>query len=208
MRARFSYSLGLGLIALGLVIFFSGCRVPCPRHGVIFRGDWSLEINRIPWMSGREQVEYQQPSLPCDSCSDGSCEAKSSPGVAQVCNDTVCVPGRCKPTIDCLAKPCVAKASPALHHAQMARAPTGGGNMRFLPVPTRPVFSPRTDAPGSIIEVPVPAGNSDSFSRAPSLKLQVPGEETSSITTNPEVVPPPPGSAPMPKPKPPTDNAQ
>ena len=200
MRARLLYGFGLGLIGLGLLTSFSGCHMPNPRHGLVFRGDWTLELNRVPWMADRGLGEYQQPCAPCDVSGQGGCvKAKPSPGL----EETACVRQQCKPPMGCLAKPCIAKSCPALHSSHSGGPPMGGGSPRFFPVPTKPVFSPRVDAANSIIEVPVSDAQSDSFASAPSLKLQDPGGEGNPPAINPEVVPPPPGSKPLPNPIPP-----
>lgn len=216
MRARFLYGLGLGLVALGLLTSFAGCHAPNPRHGFIFRGDWSLELNRIPWMAGRGADGYQQPSAPCDygpnlddSCQSDTCQTMISPDMTQICTDNTCVVRKCNPAIKCLAKPCIAKSSPAFHQPQLARTPSGGGNSRFLPVPTRPVFSRRTDGTNSIVEMPIAAEQADVFNSSPTLKLQIPEEDTKphnkaateqipNLKPVPslEVLPPPPASKP------------
>ncbi len=84
----------------------------------------------------------------------------------------------------------------------------GGGSARFFPVPTKPAFSPRVDAANSIVEVPISNEQSDSFASAPSLKLQEPSDEANPPAINPEVVPPPSGSKPLPKPIPPNTDSQ
>ncbi|MEA1950422.1 MAG: hypothetical protein U9N87_03500, partial [Planctomycetota bacterium] len=63
--------------------------------------------------------------------------------------------------------------------------------------------SPRTDTANTIVEVPIAAEQSDSFTSAPSLKLQDPGGEADPPAIDPEIVPSPPGSKPLPKPTPP-----
>ena len=53
--------IGVVVIACCLLPTAVGCmRLPI-RHGMIVKGDWSLELNRIPWMKARDNV-YQQPS--------------------------------------------------------------------------------------------------------------------------------------------------
>jgi hypothetical protein len=39
----------------------AGCLHLPVRHGMILKGDWSLEMNRIPWLKGRDNT-YQEPS--------------------------------------------------------------------------------------------------------------------------------------------------
>ena len=200
MRARFLYGFGLGLVGLGLLTSFAGCHVPNPRHGLIFRGDWSLEINRIPWMAQRGGDGYQQPSVPCDpwsiegdSCQSFTGKVKILPETPEICNDIACVADKCNSAVNCLAEPSTTKASPARHYPQLARPPTGGGNSRFLPVPTRPVFKPRAvSLPGggtnSIVEMPISVEQVDLFASQPQLKLQYPDEAANSLSPSPKVI--------------------
>ncbi len=170
VRTRFLYGLGLGLIGLGLLTSLGGCHVPNPRHGIIFRGDWTLELNRVPWMAERGGDSYQQPSTPCDSCPSvgDSCQSERSkanmaPGISEVCDGD-----NCNPALHCVVKPCLSQSFPAPYPPQMSKAPSGGGHSRFFPVPTRPAFSrravgPRGGGTNSIGQVPIPVGQSGSL---------------------------------------------
>ncbi len=190
MRARFLHDLGLGLVALGLLTFLGGCHAPNPRHGIIFRGDWSLELNRIPWMAERGGDGYQQPSEPCDSrasmddsCQNEACKAKMAPGITEACDYDTFVAHKFNPRLRCLVKPCFAQSSSAIHPPYMPSVPSGGGNSRFFPVPTRPVFSPRGGGPqgngtNSIGQVPIPASQLDSLNISPSRSITPPDETT------------------------------
>lgn len=131
--------LGLGLICMGLFATFGGCCVPQAGHGFVIHGDWSLELNRIPWMAERG-AGYQEPAATCDPCQaecPGDCALSKSGN----------------PTIKCLSKPGFAEAAPATHSAATA----GAGRSRFFPVPTRPVFSKRGGSLATIKEMLVPS---------------------------------------------------
>lgn len=169
MRARFLYGLGLSLIGFGLLTSLSGCLAPNPRHGLIIRGDWSLELNRVPWTAKRGADGYQQHCTACDCSTNASdsCQGEvcvedmtscmDDPCDDSACDDLACTVQKCHPAMRCLAKPCIAKASPALHSPQPARTPSGGGHSRFFPVPTRPAFSPRGGDENSIRLTPIPS---------------------------------------------------
>ena len=63
-------NLATGASLLGLVLLASatllGCACQRARHGVILRGQWSLELNRVPWISSR-------PVCDCDSGQSHDC---------------------------------------------------------------------------------------------------------------------------------------
>lgn len=142
VRARSFRSLGLGLICLGLFTTLGGCCVPRAGRGFIIHGDWSLELNRIPWMAERG-AGYQELAATCDPCQaecPGDCALSKSGN----------------PTIKCLSKPGFAEAAPAAHSAATAASAAGAGRSRFFPVPTRPVFSKRGGSLGAIKETLVP----------------------------------------------------
>ena len=205
MRARFLYGLGLGLIGLGLLTSLGGCHVPNPRHGIVFRGDWTLELNRVPWMAERVGGSYQQPSTSCDSC-----QSETNIGRSEVCDDDMCIAQNCNPGLGCLVKPCLSQSLPA---PQMSNAPTGGGHSRFFPVPTRPAFSRRAAVPrgggtNSIGQVSISDGQPGSLTISPSLSLPNP-DETANLPgprlkriPGPEIVSPPTESNPAPTPGP------
>jgi hypothetical protein len=134
----------VGRIILGglLLVAFSGCGCwPRPRHGVIIRGDWSLELNRIPWLASRDDT-YQEPfSVVADCATDcpqtgeasaglttgGPPAARPSPG------ETSCRTRRCR---TCGQLTCAGPVQPNGAKEEYLHS-------RFHPVPTRPVFSTR-----------------------------------------------------------------
>lgn len=145
MRARYLRALGRGLICTGLMIFLWGCSVPRPQHGFIIRGDWSLELNRIPWMADRG-IEYQNAAENCDCCPDD-------------CAGTNCSNGRnaagCRHAAAaiCANKPGLGGSSPASDTILVSDQ--SGSRGRFFPVPTRPAFSKHDFARSGLEEVRV-----------------------------------------------------
>jgi len=129
----------VGLVAVGccLILVMNGCGFTRPRHGLILRGDWSLEMNRIPWIAQRN-LDYQQP-VTGDCIESGVCGETPPQGEACAvpCGEAAsCAPrGRCK-------------AGPKMQDACVDYL----NHPRFHPVPTKPVFSPRE--PGSLSPVP------------------------------------------------------
>ena len=53
--------IGIFVVACCLLPTTVGCMRFPVRHGMIVKGDWSLEMNRIPWMKSRDNA-YQQTS--------------------------------------------------------------------------------------------------------------------------------------------------
>src|SRR5512139_544171 len=66
----------LAWIAVGCLLLpgWLGCVWPVDRHGVILRGDWSLELNRVPWLGCPRPA-----STACyeSECSTASCATPS-----------------------------------------------------------------------------------------------------------------------------------
>ena len=103
-----------------------GCmRLPI-RHGMIVKGDWSLEMNRIPWMKGRGD-DYQQPS---------ECGMATSVCATEVDSPFVAGAPQLATRAHCGAPGCGSSAQ--------NQAVSYHNHARFHPVPTRSVFS--TDA--------------------------------------------------------------
>jgi len=116
------------VIACCLLPTTVGCmRLPV-RHGVIVKGDWSLELNRIPWLKGRDNV-YQQPHV-CETPQNVCATEIDSPFVTNSARissplSTVC---------HCGNAGCGAAAQCESTVGYQAHA-------RFHPVPTRSVFA-------------------------------------------------------------------
>ena len=150
--------IGMVLIGSSLVVVNLGCR-PNQRHGLILRGDWSLECNRTPWLSGRETTIQEssgggqgcggqgcvntlgeefggQPAFPTEApvLIEGQQTGHMSPGVPGTCNHC----GRAT-FVNRACRTCG-------KHGRSANAEVGYYNHpRFHPVPTRPVFAPRAN---------------------------------------------------------------
>ena len=155
-----------------LTLLLSGCWHVNPRHGLILRGDWSFEVNRIPWMASHNDC-YQEPMAPpCLGPGGGP------GGGPEGCDATPCEARGCGP------KACKLRPQGGCADAAQGDACVDYGNHpRFHPVPTKPVFSPR--GPG-LSGVPTsPPGN----------YCPVPGRFHGATIPEPEVIP-----APKPKP--------
>ena len=141
MDWRTRTGVGLALLAGGLLLASSGCTCYRPRHGFVLRGDWSLELNRVPWVGSRAKCD-QDCGEACSQCTASGCEtegdAGSQPAPARqplgsrlfpfrgVCR--TCGSGRCGD-------------SPGRPDGQVGYH----NHPRFHPVPTQPVFSPRPE---------------------------------------------------------------
>ncbi len=123
------------VLILGLLITSVGCGMCNPRHGMILRGDWSLELNRVPWLNSRTQ-NYDETGG--DSCPAGMA-VEPVPSAAAAAAPVSCLssigrgcPSRGLGCRTCAPPGAADSTSPA---QQLAYS-------RFHPVPTRPVFTP------------------------------------------------------------------
>lgn len=163
------------IVGCCLLVADSGCCWQRPRHGVIVRGDFALELNRIPWMTGRGE------QYPHADCGEAEC--------AEACEP--CLSGGCK-------RPCAGGEEAA---AKPVAAAGCCNQPRFFPVPTRPVFSARADfscppVPPGVIRQPegLPgAGGAMPIEVCPPRSVP-----SGSGTAEPELVPTPPGEKPSP----------
>lgn len=130
------------LVTAAVLVSGSGCGLYNPRHGMILRGDWSLELNRVPWLNSRTQ-SYDEVGEGCSApgmlleppAAPGSCANASG---APVPCPTQAVAHRCPPApLRCLA-------CERSHFASATPPPQQVAHSRFHPVPTRPVFTPWT----------------------------------------------------------------
>ncbi len=133
------------VLMLVAVLAAGGCAWPCrPHYGFILRGDWSLELNRLPWIescgsgadcaaAGSESIPAPAPEplpeLPADA---GSAHVDASQAACASCARVRqlawwlrCWRGGCGQTAD----------APG--------SAVAWGHSKFHPVPTRPVFWPR-----------------------------------------------------------------
>jgi hypothetical protein len=115
------------LMAACVLACGSGCGVCNPRHGTIIRGNWSLECNRVPWLT----------SSPLGN-GEGGCatDVMAPAGTGEVGVPVACAPDACPP--GAMACHTCAHAGPT----GPAPPPQQMGHSRFHPVPTRPVFTP------------------------------------------------------------------
>ena len=135
-----------------LILACSGCRYPNPRHGVIVSGDFSLELNRIPWMK-RRGTEYQGCAAQDDGYATG---CRPQPGYGADSTPEAFPGGPAQPDGDVPAAPHMPDTSammPAGDPYQLCRGlgsrlPLGAGIVagrvapaRLHPVPVQPVFS-------------------------------------------------------------------
>ncbi len=160
-----------------------GCRYR-PRHGLILRGDWSLECNRKPWLTGTNTT-HQETSGSAQGCGSGSengFESYPTPAPMSAGEDQV---GYASPSGEGLCGQCGSSLPANLacrtcgHHRQNAAAEVGYYNHpRFHPVPTRPVFSPRTDeamvAGGQVMPVQAQTPSAQPIPAAPQIRLAPP----------------------------------
>jgi len=163
-----------------LMVGTSGCWYCRPRHGFIVRGDWSLELNRVPWLVSRSDA-HEECSVSGGDCLGGwvseeevsGCEASGSPTPAPVPADAIsCCPQEgkqgCRLCSRCGQALCGGPVQPA-------GATDPYIHPRFHPVPTRPVFSrredclPGTEANAGLQEGGVSVSTGDS-GRAPSVE--------------------------------------
>lgn len=148
----------VALICLGycLVLACSGCAYQRPRHGFIVRGDWSLELNRVPWLKGRPTV-CQECSGPGEECTPAcrpvpGCEealpakpAEEAPSPGQADSQIPWPPETDEASAaaapgdrEGICSTCGGRGLPLLAGV----VPAGYIHPRFHPVPLQPVFYP------------------------------------------------------------------
>ena len=142
----------LALIALAAATSVGCC---CIRKGLVLRGDWSLELNRVPHMRSNGPAYDADCSAPsCTSCTSGNC----------TCGDCLSSAGRQEfGMVDGAGGRCLVHRGRMVGGAEggyygeggeYGDAYAGGENYvqhdpaapafsRFHPVPTRPVFEPQ-----------------------------------------------------------------
>lgn len=136
---------GLAIWALALsVSAFAGC---CNPKGFILRGDWSVEMNRLPWLAGHG-AEYEAASdEECDDPREAARKRHSARGEEIKTPQPDKEPAQASPGV-----PAPAEHQPGEHPPgeieEEADHPDGdeqasavmAAPVRFHPVPTRPVF--------------------------------------------------------------------
>ncbi|MBA4020137.1 MAG: hypothetical protein C0483_23495 [Pirellula sp.] len=157
MKLLHSRRYALALIALAAVASVGCC---CTRKGLVLRGDWSLELNRVPHMRSNGPTYDADCAAPsCTSCTSGSC----------TCGDALSAAGGQEfGAVDGGGSRCLVQRGRMVggaggeyfdegHGGAYGDAYAGGENgenyvqhdpaapafSRFHPVPTRPVFEPQ-----------------------------------------------------------------
>lgn len=144
----------IAVFGFALAAACTGCLTP---KGFILRGDWSVEMNRLPWMAGHG-AEYET----CDESGDRD----------ESCDHDHAGPGNeRKPPLPLDSSP-EEPVAPGLHepdddradasHASAALAPAP----RFHPVPTRPVLESRGKRRVAAADIPERGTTDDSTSEA------------------------------------------
>ncbi len=152
-------------LAIGcwLIASTTGCLYLPARHGIILHGDWSLEMNRIPWMKGR--TTYQDPAGSVVGTVPGTMEIDDPFGATspEVCTTGPPAEAVCQtrpPLGSRLRLPCIIPTcrQARCDHVRPVAGPTPYDNHpRFHPVPSGPVFfsqgAPGTPSPAPSIPV-------------------------------------------------------
>jgi len=176
---------GPAIIGCCLLVTCLGCCCPRPRHGLILRGDWSLELNRLPWLKGRgdayQECSYQEVESAGSCGSSGVLPTKAQP-IANRPGHSACRSSTCG----------VCSNSAAGTGPDSSAVLTGYHNHpRFHSVPTQPVFLPRPDRV-SMIE----AGTAPELHRAPIPEgAEQPPIHPTPPAPEPEVIPAPPAGS-------------
>lgn len=140
MDGGFGRRLGLAAAVCSLLVCTTGCW-PRARHGLVLRGDWSLELNRAPWLANRSE-SYQEASPDCVPTLQGTAagvDCAPATGCGPVpplqgpapADQAACMlPGRPGPRLRCASS----------GQPTAAAAPAYYNHPRFHPVPNQPVF--------------------------------------------------------------------
>jgi len=125
--------------------FATGCSCSCCRKGIVLRGDWSLEMNRVQNL----KTNSPQYSGDCDACGDFGCTEGMPSGCADGCTSD-CTHGAMLGGGGCRAGLSNHRGSEHYNgyhegaggHMPEPPQPTAAAQTRFHPVPTKPVFEP------------------------------------------------------------------
>jgi len=173
---------GRVMVVCLLMVGTSGCYFRRPRHGFILRGDWSLELNRVPWLVSRTDA-HEECSVSGVDCV-GGCVSEVEVSGCEACGSPTPAPApapadasSCCPQDGKEGSRFCSRCGQALcgGPVQPAAATDPYVHPRFHPVPTRPVFSPREDClPGTEADVSVQEGavrvSTGSSRRPPSME--------------------------------------
>jgi len=115
------------------------CSAGCiPGRGYLLRGDWSMELNRVPWIGSRTEAYDEKGAGRSDVLM--GCESPL-PGTVGGCGP--CGTGMGPGAVQGV-QPAAPAASPTTGPGAGELGDAGVGPGRFHPVPTQPVFSRRT----------------------------------------------------------------
>ncbi|GAB6164189.1 hypothetical protein JCM19992_01890 [Thermostilla marina] len=151
-----------------------GCCYVRPMHGLILRGDWSLEVNRVPWINQRT-VNSNDAAYTCGSAVVSESAVSPTPVESEA---TAIVAPTAYHARRCLR--CAGGVQPAVA-AEPAGVAAAAEPAKFHPVPTAPVFHPERSSSG---------GENNASADAPASSNPEPAPPS-----KPEVIPTP---APMP----------
>lgn len=184
MGAGFGRRIGWLAAVCSLLLCTSGCFCwPRAKHGLVLRGDWSLELNRAPWLANRSE-SYQEASPDCvptlqSTAAGVDFAPMPSPGTPQ---PTTTMP-HSPPPPQVPQRPaaplpmdesacrlnggrCISSGGSMVPVRSLAGGPPQEQNVyrhpSFHPVPSQPVFSRREGVSppgGSISERQQPPGN-------------------------------------------------
>ena len=168
MKIRFATGC-LAVVALAWSFGLTGCC--CQRKGFVMRGDWSLELNRVPHMrSNGPTYSGDSCAVPCDtySCTSETCTDINCTNCRYGDGAGMSGGGRSGGPRGAGGYYEGGPGGPGGYdsgpHVPAPPQPTPAAQSRFHPVPTRPVFEPQH----SMAEVPADAGLSASENRGSS----------------------------------------
>ncbi|MBN2477159.1 MAG: hypothetical protein JXB62_21305 [Pirellulales bacterium] len=149
MRGGKNKKLATVFVGCCLVSCCLGCYGPWVRHGVLLRGDWSLECNRVPWLDRRSSSRAERcdsqggqecgPALPPVRLPEFPAELPGDAGGPQPAAYQACTSHSCGASPGRVCRKC------GLPERPVQAAVNYQNHPRFHPVPTRPVFSRRDD---------------------------------------------------------------
>lgn len=126
----------------------TGCSCNCCRKGIVLRGDWSLELNRVPHLASNGPT-YQGD---CDACCDFGCAENIPGGCIDGCTSGCSHGGAADGSggraglshrrgSECYDEFSEGEGGHGGHMPEPPQ-PTPAAQSRFHPVPTKPVFEP------------------------------------------------------------------
>ena len=130
------------LTAASAVVSSGGCGIYNPRHGMILRGDWSLEMNRVPWLNSRTQSYDEVGPWRLQRRRDPAAAGRTGKAASRYRGMRVRAAPKWWPTVARRRPWSAAPVRGRMGRAPRLRPPQQVAHSRFHPVPTRPVFTP------------------------------------------------------------------